>query len=66
MSDLQGGTVKERLARIETILCNHLAHHAKNERWLMAITTAALSGLILMMLPSVVKFVFKLYLLVRG
>ena len=44
MSDLQQGTIKERLARIETLICNHLQHHQTLEKWLLGICGTLLTA----------------------
>ena len=55
MSELQGGTIKERLARLETLMCNHLEHHKTITRLLLGITIASVSGMLLMILPGIIK-----------
>ena len=56
MRDLQGGTIKERLARLETMLCNHIRHHEIRDKWMMRILATLVSGLILMVTPGFVKW----------
>jgi hypothetical protein len=56
MSDLQGGTIKERLARLETMMCNHLEHHKTITRLLLGITIASTSGMVLLVLPGFIKW----------
>lgn len=56
MSDLQKGTVKERLARIEILLCNHLAHHSKIEKWMLAIGAVVVGKIIIQVFPDLVKW----------
>lgn len=57
MSKIQGGTIKERLARLEVLLCNHIAHHEKVERWMLRIGTVIVGGLTLQILPDLIKWV---------
>lgn len=56
MSDLQGGTIKERLARLETIMCNHIAHHEASDQIKTRIISGLVIGLILAVLPGFVKW----------
>jgi hypothetical protein len=52
MSSIEKGTIKERLTRIEVLLCNHLAHHARMTKWLLGILSALAVGIILKALPG--------------
>lgn len=56
MSDLQGGTIKERLARLETIMCNHIAHHEAGDVVKTRIISGLVIGLILAILPGFIKW----------
>ena len=56
MSDLQGGTIKERLTRLETIMCNHIAHHEAGDRVKTRIISGLVIGLILAILPGFIKW----------
>lgn len=56
MSKIQGGTIKERLARLEVLLCNHLKHHEKVERWMLRIGAVIIGGLMLQILPDLIKW----------
>lgn len=56
MSDLQGGTIKERLARLETIMCNHIAHHEAGDQAKTRIISGLVIGLILAILPGFIKW----------
>lgn len=56
MSDLQGGTIKERLARLETIMCNHITHHEAGDRARTRIISGLVVGLILAVLPGFIKW----------
>lgn len=55
MSDIQKGTIRERLARIEILLCNHLAHHSKIEKWMLMIGGLIIAGLAIQILPGLIK-----------
>jgi len=55
MSDIQGGTIRERLARLETLMCNHIAHHEKRDKWMMLVITGSVVGVILIALPGCVR-----------
>lgn len=56
MSEIQTNlTVKERLARIEILLCNHLKHHETHNKWMMGLLSGALVGMFLLALPWVIK-----------
>lgn len=48
-------TIKERLATIETLLGNHLAHHDRFQKWMMIIVTGAVVGVILQALPACIR-----------
>jgi len=56
MSNLQGGTIKERLARLETMMCNHIAHHETRDKWMLRILGTLISGMVLMVLPGFIKW----------
>lgn len=56
MSDLQGGTIKERLARLETMMCNHIAHHEEKDKWMIRIVGGLVSGIILMATPGFLEW----------
>ena len=56
MSDLQGGTIKERLARLETLMCNHIAHHEANDRNKMRIISGLVVGLLMAVAPGFIKW----------
>lgn len=56
MSDLQGGTIKERLARLEVIMCNHIARHEAGDRARTRIISGLVVGLIMAVLPGFVKW----------
>jgi len=58
MNDIQtGGTIKERLARLEVMMCNHLDHHDKRDKWMMRILATLTGGFLLMILPGFIKWV---------
>jgi len=46
------GTIKERLTRIEVLLCNHLAHHSRMTRWLYGILSGVVIAIIVKCLPE--------------
>lgn len=56
MSDIQGGTIKERLARLETIMCNHITHHENRDKWMLRILGTLVSGMVLMVTPGFVRW----------
>lgn len=56
MSNLQGGTIKERLARLETMMENHISHHETRDKWMMRILGTLVSGMVLMVLPGFIKW----------
>ncbi len=56
MSDFQPeGTVKERLTRMEVMLCNHLTTHDKRDKWTMRILCGLVVGILLLGVPGAVK-----------
>ena len=57
MSDLQGGTIKERLARLETMMCNHIAHHEASDRTKTRIMSGLAIGIILAVTPGFIRWV---------
>jgi hypothetical protein len=65
MSDFKPqGTIKERLTRIEIMLCNHLEDHKKaynkqitREKWLFGILSAVCISVILKCLPSILAWI---------
>lgn len=57
MSDLQGGTIKERLARLETLMCDHITHHETNDRNKMRVISGLVVGLILAVSPGFIEWV---------
>lgn len=57
MSKIEGGTLRERMARLETLMCNHLAHHEKIERWMLRIGAIIIGGLAVQILPGLIKWV---------
>jgi len=58
MSD--GGTIKERLARLETLLGNHIKHHEARDRWMMKILSTLVAGVILLALPGFLRFLVSM------
>lgn len=56
MSKIEGGTIKERLARLETLMCNHLEHHRTITRFLLGISITSVGGFVLMAVPQFVKW----------
>lgn len=56
MSKIESGTIKERLARIEVLLCSHLAHHEKYSMWMLRILAGLVIGFVLWVLPGAVYF----------
>jgi len=56
MSNIRGDSIKERLARLETIMENHIAHHENRDKWMMRILGTLVSGMVLMVLPDFVKW----------
>jgi hypothetical protein len=56
MNETLTGTVKERLTRIEVILNNHLEHHRFITRWLLGVSIASTSGMVLLIVPGFVKW----------
>ena len=57
MSDFKPeGTVKERLTRLEIMMCNHLAHHKTITKLLLGITAISVGGMILVILPGFIKW----------
>lgn len=59
MSKIQGETLRERMARLETIMCNHLQHHEKHEKWLIRIGAVIIGGICLQVIPEVVRWLAK-------
>lgn len=56
MKQINGGTLKERLARLEVLMCNHLEHHNRFANWLLGITATSVGGLIIATLPRFVSW----------
>ena len=57
MSDLQGGTIKERLARLEILMGNHITHHEAVDRTKTRIISGLAIGLIMAVAPEFIKWV---------
>jgi hypothetical protein len=57
MSKIEGGTIKERLARLETLMCNHLAHHEKYSMWMIRVLASLTVAFILWVLPGTIQFI---------
>lgn len=49
-------TVKERLVRLEVMICNHLESHKMLTKLLIGITAASVSGFFMSVLPGFVKW----------
>lgn len=56
MSKIEGGTIRERLARLEVLMYNHIAHHEARDKWMMRVLGTLVAGLILMVVPTFVKW----------
>jgi len=56
MTEIQRGTIKERLTRLETLMENHVYHHEIRDKWMMRILGSLVVGLILMVTPGFVKW----------
>ena len=54
MSDIQQGTIKERLARVETILCEHVEEHKENAKLIKKAIITFACGLALQLIPWVI------------
>jgi len=50
-----GPTLRERMARLETLMENHIAHHERRDQWMMRILGALVVGVILFALPGCVR-----------
>lgn len=68
MSKIQGGTIKERLTRLEVLLCNHLQHHEKvekqhesNQKWIRGIGIIIIAGIAVQILPGLIKSVAAMF-----
>jgi len=60
MSELQPGTIRERLARLEVLLCDHIKQHDHLTRWLLTISAGCVVGIILSVLPGFLQWVAAL------
>jgi hypothetical protein len=49
-------TIKERLARLETMMGNHIAHHEIRDKWMMRILGTLVSSMVLMVVPGFVRW----------
>lgn len=56
MSKIEGGTIRERLARLEVLMYNHIAHHEARDKWMMRVLGTLVAGLVLMVVPTFVKW----------
>lgn len=45
MSDVGKGTIKERLARLEVLMCNHLKHHERYFKILLVMLPVIITGI---------------------
>lgn len=52
----EGGTTKERLARLEVLLSNHIHHHETRDRWMMRILSALVVGVVLLATPGFLRW----------
>lgn len=57
----KGGTIKERLTRLETLMNNHLEHHEKHDKWMLRIACGVAVGIILHAFPGFIKFFATVY-----
>lgn len=62
MSKIEGGTLRERMARLEVLMCNHLKHHEEtekkhdyNRKWIMGIAALVIAELVVEILPELFK-----------
>jgi len=60
MSELQAGTIRERLARLEVLLCTHIKQHDRTNRALLTICTGCVLGFIMSVLPGFLRWVVSL------
>jgi hypothetical protein len=60
MSELQSGTIRERLARLEVLLCDHIKQHDRLTRWLLTISAGCVIGFVMSVLPSFLRWVAAL------
>ena len=44
-------TLRERLARLETLMENHIHYHETHDRWMMKVMTSLVVGIILLAIP---------------
>ncbi len=47
-----GPTLRERLARLETLMENHIHHHDARDKWMMKILGSLVVGVILLAVPG--------------
>jgi len=47
-----GPTLRERIARLETLMENHIKHHEVRDAWFLRILGALVVGIILTALPG--------------
>jgi hypothetical protein len=48
-------TLRERMAVLETLMKNHIAHHEKRDQWMMRILGGLVIGVILFALPGCIE-----------
>lgn len=50
-----GPTLRERIARLETLMENHIKHHEVRDAWFLRILGGLVVGVILVALPGCVR-----------
>ena len=45
-------TIRERLARLETLIENHIHHHELKDKWMIRIVGGLVSGIVMLILPG--------------
>lgn len=51
----RGPTLRERLARLEVLMENHIKSHEARDRWMMRLLGSLIAGVILLALPGCIK-----------
>lgn len=46
-----GPTLRERMARLEILMENHIKHHETRDRWLMRVLGGLVVGIVLLAVP---------------
>jgi len=54
-NNIQPGTIKERLARLEILMCNHISHHELHDKWMLGILGSLVVGVILLAIGVVLN-----------